>query len=72
MSGHQRSLFPQMDEKAQFELFHIRYNGAQRRAEEEIFTHLKKINRPGIVSYTATRWGQLLNPKKMPPGEVVP
>ena len=72
MSRHQRSLFPQMDEKAQFELFHIRYNGAQRRAEEEIFTHLKKINRPGIVSYTATRWGQLLNPNKMPPGEVVP
>ncbi len=72
ISGHQRSLFPQMDEEAQFDLFHVRYNAAHRGAEEEIFPHLKKKNRPGIVSYTATRWGQLLNPKKMPPGEVMP
>ncbi len=25
-----------------------------------------------MVTYTATRWGQLLNPKKMPPAEPVP
>jgi aryl-alcohol dehydrogenase-like predicted oxidoreductase len=72
MSGHQRSLFPQMDEEAQFDLFHIRYNAAHRGAEEEVFPQLDKKNRPGIVSYTATRWGQLLNFKKMPPGETVP
>lgn len=72
MSGHQRSLFPQMDEEAQFDLFHVRYNAAHRGAEEEIFPHLKTKCRPGIVSYTATRWGQLLNPQKMPPGESVP
>jgi len=28
--------------------------------------------RPGTVAFTATRWGQLLNPKKMPPGEKPP
>ena len=72
MSGHQRSLFPQMDEEAQFDLFHVRHNAAHRGAEEEVFPHLKKKSRPGIVSYTATRWGQLLNPKKMPPGESAP
>ncbi len=72
MSGHQRSLFPQLAEEAQFDLFHIRYNAAHRGAEDEIFPHLKGRDRPGIVSYTATRWGELLNPKKMPAGESVP
>ncbi len=72
MSGHQRSLFPQLAEDAQFDLFHIRYNAAHRGAEDEVFPHLKGRDRPGIVSYTATRWGELLNPKKMPAGESVP
>jgi len=72
MSGHQRKLFPQMAVDGQFDLFHVRYNAAHRGAEEEIFPHLQAQDRPGIVSYTATRWGQLLNPSKMPPGETVP
>ncbi|MCP4625304.1 MAG: aldo/keto reductase [bacterium] len=73
MSGHQRRLFPQIDADGQFDLFHVRYNAAHRGAEEEIFPHLQGGNdRPGIVSYTATRWGQLLNPKNMPAGDCVP
>jgi aryl-alcohol dehydrogenase-like predicted oxidoreductase len=72
MSGHQRKLFPQMAAGGLFDLFHVRYNAAHRGAETEIFPHLQGDDRPGIVSYTATRWGQLLNPKKMPPGESVP
>jgi aryl-alcohol dehydrogenase-like predicted oxidoreductase len=72
MSGHQRKLFPQMAAEGQFNLFHVRYNAAHRGAEKEIFPHLQGDDRPGIVSYTATRWGQLLNPKKMPPGESLP
>jgi len=72
MSGHQRKLFPQMAAAGQFDLFHVRYNAAHRGAEEEIFPHLQGYDRPGIVTYTATRWGQLLNPKKMPPGDSVP
>ena len=72
MSGHQRRLFSQMDADGQFGLFHVRYNAAHRGAEEEIFAHLQNHGRPGIVSYTATRWGQLLNPKKMPAGDSVP
>ena len=50
-------------------MFHIRYNAAHRGAEKESFPYLTGENRPGIVSYTATRWGHLLNPKKMPIGE---
>ena len=72
MSGHQRRLFPQMAAAGQFDLFHVRYNAAHRGAEEEIFPHLQGNDRPGMVTYTATRWGQLLNPKKMPPEESVP
>jgi aryl-alcohol dehydrogenase-like predicted oxidoreductase len=72
MSGHQRKLFPQMDADGHFDLFHVRYNAAHRGAQDEIFPHLQGAGRPGLVSYTATRWGQLLNPEKMPPGETVP
>jgi predicted aldo/keto reductase-like oxidoreductase len=72
MSGHNRRLFPEMAADGKFDLFHIRYNAAHRGAEAETFPYLAGDNRPGIVSYTATRWGQLLNPKKMPPGESAP
>ncbi len=72
LSGHQRKLFPLMAADGQFDLFHVRYNAAHRGAEEEIFPRLQGDNRPGIVSYTATRWGQLLNAKKIPPEDAVP
>ena len=72
MSGHQRRLFPLLAADGTFDLFHVRYNAAHRGAEKEIFSQLKGDGRPGIVSYTATRWGQLLNAKKMPPEESVP
>jgi len=72
MSGHNRSLFPEMASTGQFDLFHIRYNAAHRGAEVETFPYLMGDDRPGIVTYTATRWGQLLNPKKMPVGDSVP
>lgn len=72
MSGHNRRLFPKMASTGQFDLFHIRYNAAHRGAEEETFPYLTGNDRPGIVTYTATRWGQLLKSKKMPPGDSVP
>lgn len=72
MSGHQRKLFPEVAAEGHFDLFHVRYNAAHRGGETDIFPHLGGDSRPGIVSYTATRWGELLNPKKMPPGVFVP
>ena len=69
LSGHNRSLFPRLAEGSDFDLFHLRYNAAHRGAEEEVFAKLPPVNRPGLVAYTATRWGDLVNPKKMPPGE---
>lgn len=72
MSGHNRTLFPKLAATGQFDLFHIRYNAAHHGAEEECFPLLMGDDRPGIVTYTATRWGQMLNSVKMPPGESVP
>jgi hypothetical protein len=72
LSGHNRSLFPKLAENGLFDLFHVRYNAAHRGAEKDIFPHLPDDARPGIVSYTATRWAQLLKAKKMPPGETPP
>ena len=65
MSGHHRPLFARITPRGIFDLFHIRYNAAHVGAETEAFPHLKDT---GVVTYTATRWGHLLNPKKMPPG----
>lgn len=69
LSGHNRSLFPGLAKESIFDLFHIRYNAAHRGAEKEVFAEIRGESRPGIVTYTATRWGQLLNAKKMPAGE---
>jgi len=71
MSGHNRELFGRIAKMADspIDIFMVRYNAAHRGAEEEIFPHLSGKNRPGLTTYTATRWGKLLNPKKMPPGE---
>jgi aryl-alcohol dehydrogenase-like predicted oxidoreductase len=70
LSGHNRPLFPDLAKDERFDLFHVRYNAAHRGAEEDIFARMPRHNRPGLVTYTATRWGDLLNPGKMPPGDV--
>jgi len=46
----------------------VRYSAAHRGAENEVFEGLPAA-RPGISTYTATRWGKLLRAKNMPPGE---
>jgi predicted aldo/keto reductase-like oxidoreductase len=69
LSGHNRSLFPKIAKKNLFDLFHIRYNPAHRGAQTECFPLLKTDKKHGIVSYTATRWGQLLDSKHMPKGQ---
>lgn len=69
VSGHHRPMFANLAADPVYDLFHIRYNAVHRGAEDEVFPHLPDDHRPGIVTYTATRWGDLLDPKKMPPGE---
>ena len=72
LSSHHRPVFPVLDKENIFDVFHVRYSAAHTGGEKDIFPHLRKENPTGIVSYTATRWGQLLKDKKMPKGEETP
>ena len=69
VSSHNRRLLGELAKGGDFDVLHLRYNAAHRGAEAEIFPFLPAAGRPGTVSFTATRWGRLLDPKKMPPGE---
>jgi aryl-alcohol dehydrogenase-like predicted oxidoreductase len=68
VSGHNRSFFPTVASDPGFGIFHIRYNAAHRGAEREVFEKLPEADRPGIVAYTATRWGKLVNTRGLPDG----
>ncbi len=70
MSGHHRPAFPRLAGQAgPFDLFHVRYNAAHRGAEKDVFPLLPEDDRPGIVTFTATRWGSLLKAKHARAGE---
>ncbi len=72
LSGHNRKLFPELSKEGIFDIFHVRYNAVNRGAEAEVFPFIDKNNGQGIVTFTATKWGQLLDQKKMPPGVKAP
>ena len=72
LSGHNRKLFPRLHQEGVFDVFHIRYNAVHRGAETEAFPFLTGQARPGVVNFTATAWGKLLSPKKIPTGERPP
>lgn len=72
VSGHHRPAFPILAESGLFDILHVRYNAAHVGAETEIFPKLPENDRHGMVVYTATSWGKLLKPGKMPPGEKTP
>jgi aryl-alcohol dehydrogenase-like predicted oxidoreductase len=60
ISTHKRTLAPRIAAGRDFDVVHFRYNAAHTGAERDIFPHLPATNRPGMVSFTATSWGQLL------------
>jgi aryl-alcohol dehydrogenase-like predicted oxidoreductase len=68
LSGHNRRLFPKLLDSP-IDIFQVRYNAANSGAEKDVFPFCRGENRPGMISFTATRWGQLLKESKMPPGE---
>lgn len=75
MSGHNRKLFPDLLDHAVIDAWHVRYNAVHRGAESEVWPCLHgrdRAARPGVVSYTNTRWGALCDPRKTPPGERTP
>ncbi len=72
ISSHNRPLFRRLLVDDIYDVFHIRYNAAHRGAEKDIVPFLPDRNGPGIVSFTNTRWGTLLDPKHMPEGARTP
>jgi len=72
VSCHRRPTFRQYIQAGVFDILMFRYNAAHRGAEVEVLPHLAIPIRPGTIAYTATRWGDLLNPAKIRPGEKKP
>ena len=55
------------------DVLHVRYNAVHPGAERDIFAKLPAPEvRPGIVTFTATCWGDLMKPDKVPAGDKVP
>ncbi len=71
ISCHTRPTFPVLARDPRLGLLMMRYNAAHPGAEREVFPHLP-AGRPGVVAYTTTSWGQLLDPALVPAGESVP
>ena len=71
VSTHNRPLAGEMaaDPASPIDALMVRYNAANNGAESDIFPHLPAVHRPGVIAFTATRWGQLMQGKRMPPGE---
>lgn len=72
VSCHHRPTFQRYIADGVFDVLMARYNAAHRGAEREVFPYLPAEGGPGIVCYTATRWGSLLSPRRVPAGEKVP
>lgn len=72
VSTHKRPLVPSLATDPRFDIFHVRYNAVHRGAEREVFARLPAQGGPGLVSFTATSWRQLLGHKRIPSGEKIP
>jgi aryl-alcohol dehydrogenase-like predicted oxidoreductase len=73
VSTHHRPLIEQLASDPDIGIVHVRYNAAHPGAERDVFPLLSAhANPPGVVAFTATSWRQLMNPKRVPPGERVP
>lgn len=71
ISSHDRPAFPEHARTPGIGALMVRYNAAHPGAEEDVFPELPDP-RPGVVAYTATRWGNLLDAKLTPKGEPTP
>jgi aryl-alcohol dehydrogenase-like predicted oxidoreductase len=71
VSSHRRTLLPELAADPTYGAIMVRYNAAHPGAEEDVFPHLREP-RPGVVAYTATRWGGLVDPRLTPAGERTP
>jgi aryl-alcohol dehydrogenase-like predicted oxidoreductase len=70
VSGHNRPMFQQFARDLRLQVLMMRYNAAHRGAEKEAFPYVERQGEPraGVVCYTATRWGTLVDPRHTPQG----
>jgi aryl-alcohol dehydrogenase-like predicted oxidoreductase len=72
ISCHHRSFLGESALQGDMNALMLRYNAAHRGAERDVFPHLE-AHKPGIISYTATRWTYLLRrPKPWPKDARIP
>ena len=69
VSAHRRTVFREHLARGMFDAIMVRYSAAHTGAEKDVFPLLPLNDRPGVVCYTATRWGTLLQGT---PGEQKP
>jgi aryl-alcohol dehydrogenase-like predicted oxidoreductase len=73
VSCHERPAFASFVQDGRYDALMVRYNPAHPGPEREVFPAVDAAERrPGVVAFTATRWGTLLNPAFTPAGEAVP
>lgn len=71
ISCHNRLAFERHARISGIDAIMVRYNAAHPGAEHEVFPKLP-ADPPAVVAYTATRWGDLINPALTPEGEPTP
>ena len=71
LSCHDRTAFALHAKDPDISAVMVRYNAAHPGAEQDVFPTLGE-RPPGVIAYTATRWGDLLNPALTPEGAPTP
>jgi aryl-alcohol dehydrogenase-like predicted oxidoreductase len=71
ISSHHRPAFTKMMETLDLGGIMVRYNAAHPGAEREVFPHVG-AGQHGVLAFTATRWGSLLDRRIVPPAEPLP
>jgi aryl-alcohol dehydrogenase-like predicted oxidoreductase len=72
ISCHNRAFLGKLASDGVLDVLMLRYNAAHRGAEQDVFPYLGKHN-PGVISYTATRWTELMRrPRNWPKDGKVP
>jgi len=70
ISCHHRPSFEALAKDDAWSALMVRYNAAHPGAEQDAFPVIG--DGVGVVAYTATCWGRLVDPKRTPPGEATP
>ena len=72
ISCHNRTFLGKLAAEGALDVLMLRYNAAHRGAERDVFPYLT-LHQPAVVSYTATRWTELMRrPKGWPKESKVP